>query len=218
MQNQITPIVRALLIANIAVFVLQAWLGDVPLLAFMLWPVGQHFLGFDHGQPLTVGFELWQLLSYGFMHGSLTHLFFNMFALWMFGSSLEMVLKPQRFLIFYLVCVVGAGLVQLAVVTAALKQGEPPFPTVGASGGVFGLLLGYALLFPKNRLMLIFPPIELSARNFVILYGLAELAMGVFNTRSGVAHFAHLGGMAFGFVLLQYWRGRWPFRRVRQQP
>ena len=215
MPNQITPVVRALLIANIAVFALQAFSSELPFLPFMLWPLGQHVVGIAGGLPLMQGFEPWQLVSYGFLQGNLTHLFFNMFALWMFGPALEMALRPRRFAFYYFTCVIGAGLVQLAVVTAALKQGEPPFPTVGASGGVFGILLGYGLLFPRNRMMLIFPPVEMSARTFVILYGAAELAMGVFNTRSGVAHFAHLGGMAFGFFLLQYWRGRWPFRRRR---
>jgi len=214
MNNRLTPIVRALLIANVVMFVLQNLLGELSMLPLMLWPTGRHFIGMDHGLPVMVGFEFWQLVTYGFLHGNLTHLFFNMFALWMFGPALEATLRSRRFLIYYFVCVIGAGLVQLAVVTAALKQGEPPFPTVGASGGVFGLLLGFGLLFPKTRLMLIFPPIELSAINFVLFYGLAELAMGVFQTRSGVAHFAHLGGMAFGFFLLQYWRGRWPFSRI----
>lgn len=216
MSNQITPVVRALLIANVAVFALQAISGELPFLSFMLWPLGQHVLGTVGGMPLMQGFEPWQLVSYGFLHGNLPHLFFNMFALWMFGPALEMVLRPRRFALYYFTCVIGAGLVQLAVVTAALKQGEPPFPTVGASGGVFGILLGYGLLFPHNRMMLIFPPIEMAARTFVILYGLLELSLGVFGTRSGVAHFAHLGGMAFGFFLLQYWRGRWPFERRRR--
>lgn len=216
MPNQITPVVRALLIANIAVFALQAISGELPLLSFMLWPLGQHVIGTAGGMPVVEGFEPWQLVSYSFLHGNLPHLFFNMFALWMFGPALEMALRPRRFALYYFICTIGAGLVQLVVVTAALKQGEPPFPTVGASGGVFGILLGYGLLFPHNRMMLIFPPVEMAARNFVILYGLLELALGVFGTRSGVAHFAHLGGMAFGFLLLQYWRGRWPFGRRRR--
>jgi membrane associated rhomboid family serine protease len=112
--------------------------------------------------------------------------------------------------------VVGAGLVQLLVATLAANGGIGAYPTVGASGGVFGLLLAYGMLFPNHRLMLLFPPIPMRARTFVICYGLLELFLGVTGTAPGVAHFAHLGGMAFGFLLIQYWRGRWPFRRPRR--
>ena len=147
-------------------------------------------------------FQLWQLLSYGFLHGNLTHIFFNMFGLWMFGRDLERLFGARRFLTYYLTCVVGAGIVQLIV--ASLQGGV--YPTVGASGGIFGILLAYAMFFPNRTVMLLFPPIPMRAKYFVLFYGLLELYLGVSGRSPGVANFAHLGGMLFGFILLQYWR------------
>lgn len=213
MLGNIPPIVRALLVVNVLMFVAQMLLGEARFLDLMLWPLGEYAMRMPDRSLIQVGFLPWQILSYGFLHGGLTHLFFNMFALWMFGGPLESVWGGRRFLRYYLICVLGAGLVQLVVATLAVKNGTPPYPTVGASGGVFGLLLAYGMLFPNQRLMLIFPPIPMKARTFVICYGLLELYLGVTGTRSGIAHFAHLGGMAFGFLVIQYWRGRWPFRR-----
>lgn len=212
MPDRIPMLTRALLIANGLLFLAQTGLGDVPFLDFMLWPWGEYPIRLAPAQLGQVGFEPWQLLSYGFLHGGLPHLFFNMFALWMFGSPLEATWGSQRFAIYYFACVLGAGLVQLVVATMAVNSGSTPYPTIGASGGVFGVLLAYGILFPDQRVMLVFPPIPMRARTFVIFYGIVELILGVTGTRSGVAHFAHLGGMAFGFLLLQYWRGRWPFR------
>lgn len=183
-----------LIAANAAVFLLQ--FGAPGLLrAFALWPVG-------------AGFEPWQLLSYAFLHGSLTHIAFNMFALYMFGGPVERVFGPRRYLAYYFVCVLSAALVQLltAAVTGAV------YPTVGASGGIFGLLLAYAIYFPHNRVMLIFPPIPMPARVFVVVYAALELFLGVTGTEEGVAHFAHLGGLVGGFIMLRYWRSspaRW---------
>jgi len=200
------PLVKWLIVANFAAFFAQGALGEQLLVWFALWP----------GDPAGLLSAPWTLLSYGFLHAGVTHLLFNMFALWMFGGPLEATWGSRRFLQYYLVCVVGAGAVQLVVATAAASGGLGPYPTVGASGGVFGLLLAYGLLFPNHRLMLLFPPIPMRARTFVICYGLLELFLGVTGTASGVAHFAHLGGMAFGFLLIQFWRGRWPFRRTRR--
>lgn len=214
--NPLTPVVRALLWSNGVAFVAQMLLGDVPFFAFMLWPWGEHLLGFDAGAPVTMGFLPWQLLTYGFLHGGVAHLFFNMLALVMFGAVLEQTWGSRRFAIYYFTCVLGAGLVQLVVATYSVQQGGPAYPTIGASGGVFGLLLAYGVLFPNHRLMLLFPPIPMKAWVFVLGYGLLELFLGVTGTQAGVAHFAHLGGMAFGFFLLQYWRGRWPFRSKRR--
>ena len=149
--------------------------------------------------------------AYGFLHAHMAHLLVNMLALLMFGSQLEYTWGQKRFLTYYLVCVVGAGLCQLTVVTWSLAQGAFPYPTLGASGGVFGLLLAYGMLFPNQRMMLLFPPIPMKARTLVIVYGSIELLMGITGTRSGVAHFAHLGGMLFGWLLIQQWRGRPPF-------
>lgn len=146
----------------------------------------------------------WQLLTYGFLHNTdnLTHILFNMFALWMFGRDLERIMGAQRFLTYYLTCVIGAGLVQLLV---AGFTGVPTM-TVGASGGVFGILLAFAMAFPNRIIMLIFPPIPMPAKYFVFFYGLLELYLGVSGSSPGVAHFAHLGGMFFGYLLLRYWR------------
>jgi membrane associated rhomboid family serine protease len=187
-----TPVNQALLIANVAVFVLQYFFGSW-LDVFALWPPG------------SGGFRPWQLLTYGFLHGGLTHLLFNMFALWMFGSEIERLFGSRRYLTYYLTCVVGAALMHLIVVSAA---GMAPVPAVGASGGVFGLLLAFGMAWPHRKVMLLFPPIPMPAWLFVTLYGVLELYLGITQTAQGVAHFAHLGGMATGYVLIRYWRDR----------
>ena len=214
-------------------------------------------------------FKIYQLVTYMFMHGGFMHLFFNMFAVWMFGKVLEEVWGSKRFLIFYMVTGIGAGLVQMVVNSIDLGMLESaietyaqnPTPaafeafidanvpsyyegsfreivrqwvlnpgatgymmdsvaisrellelkrdtvTVGASGSVFGVLLAFGMMFPNVQLMLLIPPIPLKAKYFVILYGLMELYLGISrNPTDNVAHFAHLGGMLFGFILIMYWR------------
>jgi membrane associated rhomboid family serine protease len=214
MFNAIPPICRALLIANAIVFLLQMVAAPV-FIPFLLWPLGEHQI-YSYGQVWQVGFLPWQLLSYGFMHGGAAHLFFNMFALVMFGAEIERLWGSRRFAIYYFTCLVGAGLVQLVVATLAAQEGAV-YPTLGASGGMFGLLLAFGMMFPNRRVLLLIPPIPMKASTLVIGYGALELLLGVFRTQSGVAHFAHLGGMLFGFLLIQYWRARWPFggRRPR---
>ena len=209
MFTNIPPVTKALLIANGIVYLAQMLLGPA-LFPFQLWP-----LGGDGYAPFGQASEFlpWQLLTYGFMHGSLPHLLFNMLALLMFGTSLEYTWGDKRFLTFYLVCVAGAGLCQLVVASWAVAEGHPPYATVGASGGVFGLLLAYGMLFPHRRVMLLIPPIPMKARTLVIVYGVVELFMGITGTMPGVAHFAHLGGMLFGWLLIRYWRGQPPFGR-----
>jgi membrane associated rhomboid family serine protease len=201
---RLPTVTKALLIANGLLFLLQWALGDAALSSLMLWPVGEG--GFD---PLSPGqnFQIWQLLTYGFLHGSFSHLFFNMLALFMFGAALEQTWGEKRFLTYYLVCVVGAGLCQLLV--GALTGSN--VPVLGASGGVFGLLLAYGMLFPNQRVMLLFPPIPMKARTFVFVFGGIELLFGFTGWQPGVAHFAHLGGMLFGWLLIRYWRGQPPF-------
>lgn len=213
MPGNVPPITRALLIANVLLFFMQMTLGDGLFADLMLWPLGDYPIRMPGGALDQVGFLPWQIVTYGFLHGGWPHLFFNMFALWMFGGPLEATWGSRRFFNYYMICVIGAGLVQLLVTSVVAQHGGPVYPTIGASGGVFGLLLAYGLLFPNVRLMLIIPPIPMRARTFVICYGLLELFLGVTGTQQGVAHFAHLGGMAFGFLLIQYWRGRWPFKR-----
>lgn len=215
MPTKLPPFTRAMLIANVAVFLLQISLPEETFLAFMLWPLGEYVQGWSSAGPVSVGFLPWQVLSYGFLHGNFMHIFFNLFALMMFGSVIEEVWGRRRFALYYFTCLAGAGLVQLLVATLSVQQGGQPYPTIGASGAVFGVLLAFGMMFPNQRIMLIFPPIPMRAITFVILYGALELFLGVTRTQSGVAHFAHLGGMAFGFGLIQYWRGRWPFTRRR---
>ena len=179
-------------------FALQQLLGLRVMAHFALWPIGSSGIG-------APTFELWQLLSYGFLHGSLMHLLFNMLGLWMLGRDVEDAFGSRRFLQYYLISVCAAALVQLAV---AYALQWPPFPTVGASGGVFGVLLAFGMLFPRRRVMLLIPPIPMQARTFVMLYGALELILGVTGSESGVAHFAHLGGLAGGYVMIRYWRAR----------
>ena len=211
--NRLPPVVRALLIGNGLLFLLQSFFPTEAFLPFMLWPFGEHFIGYSEGQAVTVGFLPWQLLTYGFLHGSPMHVVFNLLAVWMFGSPIEMTWGSRRFAIYYLSCVAGAGAVQLAVASWMQEAGGAVYPTIGASGGVFGLLLAYGMMFPHHRVMLLFPPIPMKAWTLVIAYGALELLLGITGVQPGVAHFAHLGGMAVGFFLIQYWRGRWPFRR-----
>jgi membrane associated rhomboid family serine protease len=209
MFTNLPPVTKALLITNALVFLLQKTIGDLPLFPLMLWPLDAGGFGaFALGAP---GFQPWQLLTYGFLHGNLLHLMLNMLALLMFGAPLEYTWGQRRFLTYFLVCVVGAGLFQLAVVTWALSQGGNAYPTVGASGGVFGLLLAYGMLFPHQRVMLLIPPIPMKARTLVFVYGAVELVQGITGTQSGIAHFAHLGGMLFGWLLIRNWRGQPPF-------
>ena len=192
--NSIPNVIFGLLIANGLVFVLQQTNAEFLYINFALWPAT------DPRSP----FMPWQILTYGFLHGDTTHIFFNMFALWMFGREIELHMGSRRFLTYYFVCVAGAGAVQLIV--AALQGGL--YPTVGASGGVFGILLAYGLTFPNRIVVPLFPPIPMRAITFVILFGLLELYLGFSGSAPGVANFAHLGGMLFGFLMLRYWRKR----------
>ncbi len=190
---------RTLLMLNVGAFVVQLLTGSMLVRSFGLWPAASALY------PGAPSFEVWQLVTYSFLHGDVAHIFFNLFALWMFGGSIEQLMGTRRFLTYYFTCVVGAALAQLAV---ASGMDSPPVPTVGASGGVFGLLLAFGMAFPHRRLMLLFPPIPMPAWLFVTLYGALELYLGVTRTGQGVAHFAHLGGMAAGFALIMYWRGQ----------
>ena len=199
MMPPMPAVTRTLLIANVAIFGLQVLTQNAFVPAFALWPIA------SPQYPGAPSFEVWQLLTYGFLHGDWTHLFFNMFALYMFGGDVERLLGAQRFLQYYLVCVIGAAVAQLVVMSGI---STPPLPTVGASGGVFGLLLAFGMAFPRRRIMLIFPPIPMPAWLFVTLYGLLELYLGVTGSQVGVAHFAHLGGMAAGYAMLMYWGRR----------
>ncbi len=216
----LAPVTKNLLIINILVFfgTEVALRYGIDLTSYL----GLHFFLASNFQPL-------QLVTYMFMHGGFTHLFFNMFAVYMFGSLLEQTWGSKRFLIYYLVCGVGAGLIQEGVqyieyVTqlshyAQVNTGTAIIPmeeylnmmsTVGASGAVYGILLGFGMLFPNNRLFVFPIPVPIKAKFFVIGYALIELYAGLANNPSdNVAHFAHLGGMVFGFILIMMWRKRY---------
>jgi membrane associated rhomboid family serine protease len=189
------PVTATLIALNIGAYLIAAALPRLAM-SLALWPIGGAWLFLSNA-----GFAPWQLVTYAFLHGSLLHLAFNMFGLYMFGSALEQALGGRRFVIYYFACVVAAALTQLVV----LQLSGTFVPTVGASGGVFGLVLGYAMFFPHHRVVLLIPPIPMSARTFAIVYALIELALGVFGSQEGIAHFAHLGGMGGGWLLLRHW-------------
>jgi len=194
------PVTQALIVANLVIYLLELVAEQFLVVHFALWPLSAG----AYGLPAEIGFRPWQVITYSFLHGSSAHLFFNMLAVYMFGSDLERVFGSRRYIGYYMACVVAAAIAQLLV---AGMSGAPPYPTLGASGGVFGLLMAFALYFPRRTVVLIFPPIPLPAWLFVTLYGVVELYLGVTGTQAGVAHFAHLGGMLGGYVLLRYWRG-----------
>lgn len=205
MNFSIPPATRALIMLNVGVFVFELVGGGALIQWLALWPLG------SGGGPVP-SFAPWQLVTYSFLHAGLAHIFFNMFALFMFGGDIERVYGTRWFAIFYLVCVVTAAFAQLLF---AAFSGGPPYPTIGASGGVFGVLLAFGMTFPKRTVVLIFPPIPMPAWLFVTLYGVLELYLGVSGTAAGVAHFAHLGGMLGGYLMLRQRRGQSPFRTRR---
>ena len=218
---KVPPVTKNLVIINVLFWIASLALPKIGINLVELF--GLHI-------PGASDFKFFQILTYMFMHdtSSFTHVFFNMFAVYMFGSVLEQVWGFKRFLIYYLITGLGAGLVQEAVWMFNLRDlfigGFSSvnlngmeiidrsaflnlYITIGASGSVFGILLAYGMLFPNVPLYLMFIPIPIKAKYFVVFYGLAELFMGVSNFGGdNVAHFAHLGGMLFGFILIKYWR------------
>lgn len=228
------PVVKNIILIN-AVMFLAYWVGfkffDINLNSML----GLYF-------PKSENFRPYQLLSHMFMHANFWHIFFNMYALFIFGIVLENVWGSKRFLIYYLVCGFGAILVHETVIgfeyrklanmltpeqlqtvikdgTAILQAGKEysdetmkslqyllSTPTIGASGAVFGILLAFGVLFPNTQLMLLFPPIPIKAKFFVLIYGVIELVLTFYQSGSNIAHAAHLGGMLFGYLLIMYWR------------
>ncbi|MEO8134535.1 MAG: rhomboid family intramembrane serine protease [Betaproteobacteria bacterium] len=184
------PVTQTLILINVAAFLIDSLTGNMLSRQMALWPLGSNFMP-------------WQIITYAFLHGNLTHLLFNMFGVYMFGADVERVWGTRRFLIFYMVCAIAAAIAQLIVTSLTGSV----YPTVGASGALFGLLLAFAMLFPDRVVVPLFPPIPMRAPIFVAIYGGLELFLGVTGTQAGVAHFAHLGGMAGGYLLLRYWRG-----------
>ena len=184
-----------LIAVNVLVFLLQGQSGDRLDELFALWPL----------QPADgqLHFHLWQIVSYAFLHANYTHLLFNMLGLWMFGAEIERYVGPRRVLACYFASVVTAALSQLFI---PILFGAPPAPTIGASGGVFGLLLAYAFLFPTRKVVPLIPPIPMPAWLFATIYAGIELFLGVTGTLSGIAHFAHLGGMVGSALVIMQWR------------
>ncbi|HEX7130203.1 MAG TPA: rhomboid family intramembrane serine protease [Rhodanobacteraceae bacterium] len=215
MRFNLPPVTLSLLIANIAIFLIMiAGGGDWLVVHAALWPLGpQHLAGYTpDGMPVMVGFQAWQLITYAFLHGGWAHIGFNMLALYMFGAPIENLFGARHFLFYYVFCAVVAAVAHLAVVyffTGGF------YPTLGASGAIFGLLLAFGVLYPHAKIIALILPIPMPAWLAVIGYMLLELFLGVTGTQAGVAHFAHLGGALGGYVLLQYWRGKFPVKPRR---
>jgi membrane associated rhomboid family serine protease len=194
---QLPPVTKIFMLVCVAVFCLQELLQARWLTAlFALWPVA------------SGNFMPWQVLSYTFLHGDLGHLFFNMLGLWMFGSELERIWGQKRYIQFLVASALAAALVQILWTMVVGSR----VPTVGASGALFGLLLAFGMLFPNRMIVPLIPPIPMKAKYFVAIFGGLELLLG-FMGGSGVAHFAHLGGMLGGFLMIRFWRGQSPFGR-----
>ena len=209
----IPVVTRNLLIINVILFVCTLINENFMISTFAL---------FYPSSPL---FRWWQVITHMFMHGGFWHIFFNMYTLVMFGTVVERYLGPKKFLLFYFVCGLGAAALHMGVQFLQMQSfmdsvalGHPGAmqnitairmtPTVGASGAIYGLLIGYAMLFPESRMTLLFPPVTLSAKWMVVAFAVIELVTGVSGVNSGVAHFAHLGGMLIGYLLILMWRKR----------
>lgn len=194
----ISPTTQALLIINLVVFCLQLIVPSQTVdIWFGLWSIS------------SGNFMPWQLLTYAFLHASFGHLFFNSIGLWMFGSELESIWGRKRYIQYYAASVLVGGLCNL-LMGMIIPEG---YYTVGASGGLFGLLLAYAMMFPNRIIMPILPPIPLKAKYYVMIFGGLELFFGLTGFNSGIAHFAHLGGMLGGWLMFRYWRRQPPFGR-----
>lgn len=190
------PAIKYLLIWNGIFF-----LATVNIFGSGWTPLGSALAQYLVLQPLGNGFLPWQLVTYMFLHADLSHIFFNLFALWIFGQALENLWGTKRFLIYYFLTGIGAGIVQLLISSGS---------TIGASGAVFGILLGFGMMFPDRKILLLFPPIPIKAKYFVGFYGALELFNGLARPGDGVAHFAHLGGLLVGFILIKLWKLKKP--------
>ncbi len=217
----ITDVVKHLLIINVLVYLGTHLMGEPDLntqLQLINEANADNFdawgrLRFAVFYPSSPYFHSYQVVTYMFMHGNLTHIFFNMYALYMFGTAVESVWGPKRFLFYYLFTGFGALALQMIVQTIEFKYfGETPnagnVPMLGASGAVFGILAAYGMQFPNSVLQLLIPPISMKAKYFVLIYAAIEIGLGLSPFQTGVAHFAHVGGALFGFLLIMYWRKR----------
>ena len=210
---QTPEVTKNLIIVNVIVYLATVLGGDFMYRLFALY------------YPASQYFHWWQIVTHMFMHGGFMHILFNMYALWIFGSVVERMIGSKKFLIFYFVCGLGSAAMHMGVeflqaqsLMSAISEGSQEamssyvklkaVPTVGASGAIYGVLIAYAMLFPQSTLTLIFPPISLKARTWVLIFVGIELLTGIAGTSDGVAHFAHLGGMLLGWLLIMYWRKR----------
>ncbi len=182
------PAVKHLVIVNLLCFLalMTPGIGDYLFHYAALWPVD------------SPRFEPWQLISYMFLHAGLGHIFFNLFALWIFGQAIENYWGTKRFATYYFLTGIGAALIHMWISGGGA-------PTIGASGAVYGILLAFGMMFPERYILLLIPPIPIKAKYFVAIFGAIELFYGVTGTQTGIAHFAHLGGMVVGFILIKYW-------------
>lgn len=191
----------------------------INILMFIATLVNENFMvaNFAMFYPASPFFKPWQILTHMFMHGGFWHIFFNMYSLLMFGSILERSLGTKKYLIFYFVTGLGAVALHTGVewlqarvfIANGIAQAYQQLlvtPTLGASGAIYGLLIGFAMLYPQARLILIFPPIPVKAKWLVIIFAAIELVLGINGIQNSVAHFAHLGGMLFGWLLIRWWR------------
>lgn len=203
--GMLTPVVKNLVIINFIIWLGSAFIGDMMYTKFALFPFES---------PL---FRWYQMVTHMFMHGGFWHVFLNMYTLMIFGVALERIWGSNKFLLFYFVTGLGAALCHNLVlhfeINSALQAGQAIVaanimrtPTVGASGAIYGVLLGYAMLYPNSVMQLIFPPVALKAKWMVAIFAAIELGTGIFDKGGGIAHFAHLGGMLFGLVLILIWK------------
>jgi membrane associated rhomboid family serine protease len=215
---RITDVVKHLLIINILLYLASMLLGN-PESSTMLTLINEQGGSFaDFGRyrlamffPTSDYFQPYQVVTHMFMHGDLTHLLFNMFAVFMFGPPIETAWGPKRFLFYYLLTGFGALILHLIATYVEMEYlGGSGYtknvPVLGASGSVFGLLVAFGMLYPNTRIMLLFPPIPMKAKVFVLIYAGLELFLGFGNFNTGIAHFAHLGGALAGLILILYWR------------
>ncbi len=209
--SNVPTAVKNIIIINVLIMLATALSGDFMYENFALF------------YPSSPFFHWWQPVTHMFMHGGFWHLFFNMYTLFIFGSVLERIWGAKKFLLFYFVTGLGAALIHTGVewlemqiwlgkaaegidsAIASIQQLRAT-PTVGASGAIYGVLMGYAMLYPDSVLTLIFPPISMKAKWFVLIFAGIELLTGVTGVGGGIAHFAHLGGLIFGFLLMMYWK------------
>ena len=209
--SSVPKVTRNLIIINVIVYIATLINKEFMIATFAMF------------YPTSPYFRVWQIVTHMFMHGGFAHILFNMYTLWMFGSVLERMIGEKKFLIFYFVCGLGAVALHTVVeylqvqgfmrviaegsTTAAQSYAElKATPVVGASGAIYGVIIGYAMLFPESKLTLLFPPVTLSAKWMVIIFAGLELLFGITGSAVNIAHFAHLGGMLFGWLLITYWK------------